>query len=695
MPDKFNYEAALSLQSIEGAEKIEKTGLEKKSKEIIEIEEKIAELKIKMEQEQSEMAKTGYRGKLKSLEEDLQEYKEIEQEIGQEYAEVKAGKEFVGLTKEIMGSFNEESRERLFKAISKYRELIGRDRKSSRKIFRIKQDGDLAEMTKIRRIKKYETEREKTRQDLEALETSSPEAFLGINFLKLRRDAREYVKSNIIETPYVKNKKDLVKHLLANNQIPFLYGETGTGKTEVSKKIAKELTGQEAVIIQGSEKTTYEEIIGYLALLKSKELPAEKIPSFIKDELEKFDELNPDLSQKEKQRMHTMIGDVVKTRMTTAVPETQVKLSRIFEAAQNGQTVIIDEANLIPPAILGVLHTIFDAAIRNGYIVNPFTGEKIVPKKGWGFILTGNITHTSSNRYKRYEFDPATKDRLVLVDYNTPDQETDRDKVYNDEKNKKRDLFRVGITSLLDKRGKKIEGSLTAPVDVFDKVWRLSQAFKKFQNDFAGIEPISLVTSEGEIPTWLEKNHASMRKFTNILDQWKKDNYKYELEHYIWLNLIKPAMTTPQEAAVFYTTLQNFYDFFKSNNWQQNPDFRVVEGAVTRFAIQEPQTPPLASPEQKVKIIDTKTLVEAVDGRKTPPLAEDAGDIKKVKMKQENLEYVKEIQREVAKYREALQVELDKLKNVFGEQIVEPGLDQEKIRLICSNVSIFVKEKKK
>lgn len=694
MPEEFNYNAALSLQQLEGAEKIEKKGLEKKSKEIKEIEEKIAELKIKMEQEKGEAAKAGYRGKIKSLEEDLQEYQEIEQEIDQEYTEAKSGKEFDGLTKEIMGSFNEESRERLFKALSKYRELTGQDRKSSRKIFRIKQDSDLAEMTKIRRIKKYETEQEKTRQDLEVLETSSPEAFLGINFLKLRRDAREYAKNNIVETPYVKNKKKLVKHLLTNNQIPFLYGETGTGKTEVSKKIAKELTVQEAVIIQGSEKTTYEELIGYLALLKSKELPAEKIPSFIKDELEKFDDLNPDLSQKEKQRMHAMIEDVIKARMTAAVPETQVKLSQIFEAAQNGQMVIIDEANLIPPAILGVLHTIFDAAIRKGSITSPFTGKKIIPKKGWGFILTGNITHTSTNRYKRYEFDPATKDRLVLVDYNTPDQETDRDKVYNDEKNKKRDLFRIGITSLLDKRGKKAEGSLTAPVDVFDKVWRLSQTFKKFQNDFAGIEPISLVTSEGEIPTWLEKNHASMRKFTNILDQWKKDNYKYELEHYIWLNLIKPAMTTPQEAAVFYTTLQNFYDFFKSGNWPQNPDFRVVEGAVTRFAIDEPQTPPLASPEQKVKIIDTKTLIEAVDGRKTPPLAEDVDAVKKAQEKQKNLEYTKEIQREVTKFKEALQVELEKLKNVFGEQIMEPGSDQETIRQICSKVSIFVKEEK-
>lgn len=683
MPNKFNYDAALSLQHLEGAEKTEKKGLEKKSKEKIEIEEKIADLRIKMEQEQSEMAKAGYRGKIKSLEEDLQEYKEIEEEIDQEYTEAKSGKEFDGLTEEIMGSFNEESRERLFKALSKYRELIGQDRKISRKIFRIEQDSDLAEMTKIRRIEKYEIDQEKIRQDLEVLETSSPEAFLGINFLKLRRDAREYAKSNIVETPYVKNKKDLVKHLLANNQIPFLYGETGTGKTEVSKKIAKELTGQEAVVIQGSEKTTIEELVGYLALVKSKELPLEQVPGFIQEQIKAYDEQNPDLPEGDRKRIHAILEEVGKARMTSVVPETQFRPSRIVEALENGKIVIIDEANFIPPNMLAVLHTAFDDVIRKR------------KRKGARFILTGNITHTSSNRYNRYKFDPATKDRVILVDYNTPDQETDRDKLYSDEKNKKRDLFRVGITSLIDTRGKKVEGSLTAPVDVFDKVWRLSQAFKIFQNDFAGIEPIGLVTSEGEIPTWLEENHASMRKFTNILDQWKKDHYKYELEHYIWLNLVKPAMTTPQEAAVFYTILQNFYGFFNSNNWQQNPDFRVAGGVVTRFAIQEPQTPPLAHQDQKVKIIDTKTLIEAVDGRKTPPLAEDIDTAKKAKTKQENLEYVKEIQREVAKFREALQVELEKLKNVFGEQIVEPGLDQETIRQLCSEVSIFVKEEKK
>ena len=520
---------------------------------------------------------------------------------------------------------------------------------------------DLDSITKRKIIEDCQNQLQNLEKANQEIESSSLEGFLAVNLLEIR-NLRRQLEKGIVETPSVREKINEIKEYLLRGQIPFVYGETGIGKSAAAIKIAKELSGKEPEIIPGSEKTTYEELVGFLGLTVGKELRAEEFYQLFKEEIESFRKKNPNAPED----LEKLINDFLVSRFSQKPTITEFQKSRTFEALNEGRMVIIDEANMIPSGILAAYNRVFDEVRRKGIIEVPLTGEKInlkeKAKEGFpSFILTGNITTASTNRYKRFILEPTLRDRIVLIEYPTPDQETDPSKKHTDQEIP-RDLYTIGMISLLDKKG-----VLRAPEDAPDKVWRLAQAFKVFQNAFAGKAPLEIKGQAGaSANVWPEKNHASMRKFLDILESWQKDGYQYEIDSYIWKYLIQPSLDTPQEAVTFYQILQANYDFFQKNWPSAVP--KIIDGQVKSFELQPPSKEQQKS-EEKIVSFDFQTLIENLTGKKADRLITQEG--KEAAEKRAQIEFVTNIEVSLASQEEFLKEEAEKLKEAYQAQTKE------------------------
>jgi hypothetical protein len=179
----------------------------------------------------------------------------------------------------------------------------------------------------------------------EELPFRNPESFLAHALLKLR-EYKKQLPSGIVETEYPKTQKERAEDILAKNRLVALLGETGTGKTRLARKIAEEMTG-DYEFVPGHKFITAEDLFYYRGLDVRKIEPS-KVPEIIKQEIERFKQEHPDLSEEEIKEYGKIIADVVKGQATSKELTTEVFLSAVLRAAQDGKIVIIDEFNYIP-----------------------------------------------------------------------------------------------------------------------------------------------------------------------------------------------------------------------------------------------------------------------------------------------------------------------------------------------------------
>ncbi len=580
-------------------------------------------------------------------------------------------------------------------------------------------------------------EAEKIKEELEKLPDTSPEAFLGISRLELKRYVEQLRSGNLVETPWVKKIKTEIIENLKSARSVFLYGETGTGKTEIAKQIAREITGKEPVVIRGHRFMTPEEIWGYLGLApienksesvltildeidkenkidresikkileeidkdRSKEkeiikkitieilekLGKETIVKFLKKKMgiseEIYGETQKETEAEKRKREEEeeevkLIADYFletlreeKEGKVSGQVETKFFAGPLVKAAKEGRILIIDEANYIPPQLLASLNEILSNPRAGREITVPYTGEVVEIQEGFGIIMTGNITFDSIKRYReRYEIDPALKDRVKFIEFNTPPMETDRSKDYKE--SGERDLFLIALAALADDKGNLV---LPGGEKSLLKIWRLCQAFKLFQDNFAGRSVVDYVDATGAKYTLaLEKNHASMRKLINILREWKKYGMRYELDWYVWKELIEPALTEPQEAAYFYQILQNLYDFFSSEGWDKTPNY----GEGLRLKTFQPKIP---SEKQKPKaepleVIPYDKIAESIRGKSIIPILEKLLE-EEERERQRQIEETRNIEMEIFSLEEEYQKEFNEIEAVCPPELMPEGMQK-------------------
>jgi len=433
-------------------------------------------------------------------------------------------------------------------------------------------------------IDKYTEAFEQIEAKIKKISFRNPESFLAYALLELRRYKKE-LPSGIVETDYPKSQKERAEKILTESRLVAFLGETGTGKTRLARKIAEEMTG-DYEFVPGHKFITAEDLFYYRGLDVRKISPSD-VPEIIKREVERFRLEHPDLSPEEVKSWEETIKQVVQGQAVSKELVSEVFLSAVLKAANEGKIVIIDEFNYIPPALLAGLNALIEA--KPDEEISVF-GQRIKVKPGFGVILTGNITRSEfRGRYlQREKIDPALINRLNsgLIEYSSLPQANmsfresilSQSELNEGKQIPSREPFQIGLTLLADEKG-----NISGPKDLLEKVWNLSEELSLLQKIYGGEKLETPVKLSGGQDVVLKEYPISNRTYLSILEHWKNDNYRYSIDWYVYDNLIRPAsIISPSEAGQIFSLLKERGMFFQDPIWEEvlkvNPTNYEIEG---------------------------------------------------------------------------------------------------------------------
>ncbi|MEI6517896.1 MAG: AAA family ATPase, partial [bacterium] len=426
----------------------------------------------------------------------------------------------------------------------------------------------------------------------------------------------------------------------SKGHVVFISGETGIGKTEVARIAARSFSKKEAakgaekgaetpkttdkptnaepLLVRGYAGMSSEELFGHTVLTDRPEAKILNLTKDIEQALKVYTDKYPKSTKQDQ-------ADLVKGILTRSkVTTSEYLIGAVYLAAKEGRVVIIDEANYIPPELIGKLNDI--TTKRPGepiYVQEGGIGD-ITVEKGFGIIYTGNINPPAGageQRYiGRYKFDASFFDRMSAIPYGYLPQAVQGNP--NDYLPEQKQLFTIAmITALLPYRQpeaytpaallEKLEsrhGTCFLPGGErgIDTVWKFSQFAAVTQQAFAGdikdgqAHGFSL---NGSSVGYQPSVSLSPRGVMRVIEAWRDDGFQVELDHYIAKHLLLRA-TDPKDQAYLYQ-LGKFFGFFSSEGWDKNPDYSAsLEG---RFSFKDPknssETPEVVPARESIKAL--------------------------------------------------------------------------------------------
>lgn len=401
----------------------------------------------------------------------------------------------------------------------------------------------------------------------EKLLESSPEAFFGIHLQELKKYGEA---KRIVETPHVKEQaEDIVAHF-KNGEPVFIYGHLGAGKTELAMHIARNYLQKEALVISGSKHTSLAELYGHqvLAIDKIEQESLEKFTEEVETKFRAWAEKNPKATEDEKNRTHDTFLQTYLTKFKGGTIS-DFFMGPIYRAMEEGRPIIIDEVNAIPHEILISLNHILTRKAGEEVPVQQNSGRRIVIQEGYGVMMTGNLNQGQEKYKDREDMDPAFLDRLYKKEYDYLPQAKEGN--LEDEAGADNELFAIMLAKVMDKNG-----NMELPKGGVEKLWKLAEAGRVMQDVFAGREVDKAYyykDAGGKASKYfLKESVFSMRSMNRILDQWQGDDFKQELDYYIWQNFVSQG-TDAHDRSYMYQLLKDQYGFFKSDGWEQNPNY--------------------------------------------------------------------------------------------------------------------------
>ncbi|MDP3956348.1 MAG: AAA family ATPase [Patescibacteria group bacterium] len=384
---------------------------------------------------------------------------------------------------------------------------------------------------------------DKVREDLDTLaknenelEVSSPEAFYGLRILELKH-LKEQSKGKIVETPYVKHQaEDIYRHIKTGEPI-MIYGHFGTGKTELAIHVSQKYLGKEPLIISGRKDIGPEEIYGHQKLSVDRE-----------------------------------------TKATIS----EFYIGPIYRAMKEGLSLIIDEVNAIPHEIIISLNHILTRRAGEEVDIQMDSGEKVTIQKGFCIIMTGNLNQGQEQYIAREDMDTATLSRIHQVEYDYLPQKTEGSLEESGEGN---ELFHLILARVMDK-----QANIDLPEGSVRKLWNLAKAARITQDVFAGREVKNAYyfqQGSSSVKYFLQKSVLTMRALNKIMTQWQGEQYKQELDYYIYKEFISQS-TIASDRAYLYQLFKDRFGFFQGHGWEQTPDYGAG-GVVTSFDVDVPE----------------------------------------------------------------------------------------------------------
>lgn len=441
-------------------------------------------------------------------------------------------------------------------------------------------------------MKKINAEIEDTEKSINELAQSNPEAYVVRNALELRNYRKQLRFEGFVLTPYAEKKlEELQDNYYAIDKIPFLNGETGSGKSSVAKYFVEEVLGTQPERIAGAKGIDETKIFGKIDLTSDENGPQ---ALFVKGPL--------------------------------------------YRAMENGVPLIIEEVNAIPPEILKSLNDIIINAKKGEEVavIGDPKGSKVKAKDGFGVIMTGNLNRNPKaiDRYKGlFELSADFVNRIRPIDYDYLPQSTEGN--YVEGAGKENELYTLMIAMVMNDKG-----DVNAPDGAFDDLWRLAKFTRKIQEVYSGQRDGKLFSGQAGlgVPVTATSSVISMRDVKQVIESWKRDNFEKEFDYYIYKELIAP-LTNAMDIKFFVQQLQA-EGFFTNDSWKT-----VISKAGTFDSA-------IHAPENKGKDLEFTTVrdvVEAVYG-KAPERTEFPYDMEALKKNEKQLTKVEQGVKEIQKY---------------------------------------------
>lgn len=466
----------------------------------------------------------------------------------------------------------------------------------------------------------------------ESLKHTSPEAFYALNLKEIRNYHDQLMEGRIVETPYVKKQAEEMTNYLEAGLPVLIHGHLGAGKTELSMYVAKEYLGKEALVISGSKHTGLADFYGHqvLAIGSAEESQAKEMAENIEksynqwlaDNSDKLSSMSESEAISERQMAHDRLTQAY-VSMQGSGTVSDFFLGPVYRAMAEGRPIIIDEVNAIPHEVLISLNHILTRKPGDEVPVQQNSGSMVTVAEGFCIIMTGNLEKNATRYVQRQELDAAFLSRLHVMEHDYLPQTLEGGYKVAAEEGSANEQFAIILASLVDRRGRAV-----LPEGSYEKLWNLAKAARLIQDVFSGKQLEGGMFSQGgdtisgtEI---LDKSVLSIRTIDKILRIWREDNYKYELDHYLYSEFIA-ASPNPSERAYLYQILRDQFDFFRGEGWPADEDLDYgSNGIVNSFGVSDPMR--LASAK---RFYSTEDTVEALYGnppqrQEFPELSEEA-----------------------------------------------------------------------
>jgi len=607
----------------------------------------------------------------------------LQKEIESIQTEIDEYLESEELTQEALKEIRVESFSRLRSFVEKRSQFKKDIAYFSSKAQEIVQKASSADISDIAVGKLYDTledvrtYRRESEHKLEELKHNDPESFMADALYELR-EHKDELAEDIVETDYVTHKKEQVREGLTENRIAALMGETGTGKTMLAEKIASEVSSDgEFEFIGGHAYMTKEDLFGYLGL-KPEEVDPESVPERIDEAVEKYESEAPqDIDEDELNRAADLIRATVQGQAEQKQLQTQAVKGPVLKAAEAGRPVIIDEFNYIPADLISGINQLLIA--DPGDPVS-FLDEQVEVADGFNVIFTGNMSSTEfSDRYEdREDVDPALINRINSgwVEYEFVPQNAeetldnsivDRADFKQGEEVPSRELFRIGLTKLVDEKG-----NLEAGPETLEELWNLAGGMSLLQNAYLGKAEETDVDMPSDVGATIQDYPVSMRDFIDVLEDWQRSNFTQSPDFSIYKKLIRPASaSSSQAAAKMFFLLKERLGFFSDEVWD-DIDYDLDYGDIT--GLEKIEQNESAVQEQLEKDVEPEfytpeEIAESYHGVETPPLTTE--DEKRQETNIER-EFVLEVEEQI----DSIETRLDNL-----SETVDAFCDDEEVIL--------------
>lgn len=463
---------------------------------------------------------------------------------------------------------------------------------------------------------------------------------------RLRRGYRE-TDEKLVLTPSLRKYIESAERRLQEGPA-LLKGDTGSGKTEiaiyVSRKQDKEnleqikrnyfelyhkhVSDEEAlapIIISGSKETDRTDFFGGLEIA-----PMEINIAKFKEEYMKMKAEIEEAGGLSAEEKRLLTNSALETGTAQNI-KTQAYLGRLFTAMKLGKTLIIDETNAIPHAVLIAINHYITRKPGDD-VQPPVNGYRPFPvAKGFRVILTANLPKEGQEGYVGRQFvDAAFRNRLgaeIEVDYpeNTrkdnfalPDHlelqvkqglmEPDEAyaKFIGELSNEQRKIIRNGgklvlkngeepiecesretnelfhILSIMGDSSEKFTGAL--PENYFSQLFKLSKGARVLQDAFSGkkVDNRYYGNMAGSTENVLKTAVPSMRTLLDIVHSWRNDGFKKDLDYYIWVNFIQKYSEKKNEQLFIYNVFNDMGFFGDKDLFPANPSELNIKGLILR-----------------------------------------------------------------------------------------------------------------